>query len=280
MNVVEPHARPQGPLALYGVDVASRLLLGTAQYPSPDILARAVEASGASIVTVSLRREQARGRKGERFLELIAATGAQVLPNTAGCRTAKEAITTAQMAREAFGTDWVKLEVIANDDTLQPEVLGLVEAAAALTKDGFKVLPYTTEDLSIAERLLSAGCEVLMPWGSPIGSGRGLANRDALQSLRAYFAGVPLIVDAGIGAPSHAADAMEMGYDAVLINTAVAKAGDPVRMARAFAQAVEAGRAAYEAGLMGVREMAAPSTPVAGTPFFDLPPPADKPGSG
>ena len=280
MNVVEPHAPPQGPLALYGAEVASRLLLGTAQYPSPDILARAVEASGASIVTVSLRREQARGRKGERFLELVAATGAQVLPNTAGCRTAKEAITTAQMAREAFGTDWVKLEVIANDDTLQPEVIGLVEAAAALTKDGFKVLPYTTEDLSIAERLLSAGCEVLMPWGSPIGSGRGLANRDALQSLRAYFAGVPLIVDAGIGAPSHAADAMEMGYDAVLINTAVAKAGDPVRMARAFAQAVEAGRAAYEAGLMGVREMAAPSTPVAGTPFFDLPPPADKPGSG
>lgn len=280
MNVVEPHAKPQRPFALYGVDLASRLLLGTAQYPSPEVLAHAVEASGASVVTVSLRREQARGRKGERFLELIGATGARVLPNTAGCRTAKEAITTAQMAREVFGTDWVKLEVIANDDTLQPEVFGLVEAAAVLTNDGFKVLPYTTEDLSIAERLLTAGCEVLMPWGSPIGSGRGLANRYALQSLRAYFAGVPIVIDAGIGAPSHAADAMEMGFDAVLINTAVAKAGDPVRMAAAFAQAVEAGRAAYEAGLMGVRDMAAPSTPVAGTPFFDLPPPADKPGNG
>ncbi|MFA9443606.1 MAG: thiazole synthase, partial [Hyphomicrobium sp.] len=216
---------------------------------------------------------------GERFLELIEATGARVLPNTAGCRTAKEAITTAHMAREVFGTDWVKLEVIANDDTLQPEVFGLVEAAAALTQDGFKVLPYTTEDLSIAERLLAVGCEVLMPWGSPIGSGRGLANRYALQSLRAYFPGVPLIIDAGIGAPSHAADAMEMGYDAVLINTAVAKAGAPVPMAAAFAQAIEAGREAFEAGLMGVRDMASPSTPVAGTPFFDLPPPASKPGN-
>jgi thiazole synthase len=150
MNVVEPHAKPHEPFALYGMNLASRLLLGTAEYPSPDILARAVEASGASVVTVSLRREQVRGRTGERFLELIEATGARVLPNTAGCRTAKEAITTAQMAREVFGTDWVKLEVIANDDTLQPEVFGLVEAAAALTKDGFNVLPYTTEDLSIA----------------------------------------------------------------------------------------------------------------------------------
>jgi thiazole synthase len=184
------------------------------------------------------------------------------------------------MAREVFSTGWVKLEVIANDDTLQPEVVGLVEAAAALTQDGFKVLPYTTEDLSIAERLMAAGCEVLMPWGSPIGSGRGLANRYALQSLRAYFPAVPLVIDAGIGAPSHAADAMEMGYDGVLINTAIAKAGDPVRMAAAFAQAIEAGREAFEAGLMGVRDMASPSTPVAGTPFFDLAPPSKKPGDG
>ena len=149
------------------------------------------------------------------------------LPNTAGCRTVKEAVTTAQMAREVFATDWVKVEVIANDDTLQPEVIGLVEAAGILSRDGFKVLPYTTEDLSIAERLLSAGCQVLMPWGAPIGSGRGLANPYALKSMRAYFPGVPLIIDAGIGAPSHAAAAMEMGYDGVLLNTAIAKAGDP-----------------------------------------------------
>jgi thiazole synthase len=267
---------PQGALALYGAELTSRLLIGTAQYPSPAVLARAVEASGAGIVTVSLRREQARGRTGERFLELIAALGVRVLPNTAGCRTVKEAVTTAQMAREVFATDWVKLEVIANDDTLQPEVFGLVEAAGILAKDGFKVLPYTTEDLSVAERLVAAGCEVLMPWGAPIGSGRGLANPYALKSLRAYFPHVPLIIDAGIGAPSHAAAAMEMGFDGVLLNTAVAKAGDPVRMAAAFASAIKAGRAAYESGLIGMRDMAEPSTPVAGTPFFDLGAPPGK----
>jgi len=274
MNAVEPTPVASNPLssalALYGVELPSRLLLGTAGYPSPQVLARAVEASGAGIVTASLRREQARGRSGERFLDLVRSLGVRVLPNTAGCRTVKEAVTTAQMAREVFATDWVKLEVIANDDTLQPEVIGLVEAAGILTRDGFKVLPYTTEDLSIAERLLAAGCQVLMPWGAPIGSGRGLANRYALRSLRAYFGNVPLIIDAGIGAPSHAAAAMEMGYDGVLLNTAVAKAGDPVRMADAFAKANAAGRAAYEAGLMEERDMASPSTPVAGTPFFDL----------
>ena len=139
-----------------------------------------------------------------------------------------------------------------------------------MTKDGFKVLPYTTEDLVAAERLLNAGCEVLMPWGAPIGTGRGLANPYALRSIRQYFPSVPLIIDAGIGAPSQAAQAMEMGFDGVLLNTAVAAAADPVRMARAFAAAVEAGRTAYEAGLMEVRDMAVPSTPVAGTPFFDL----------
>jgi len=270
MNAIEPASKVQGALTLYGVELSSRLLLGTAQYPSPHVLARAVEASGAEVVTVSLRRERARGRSGERFLQLIEGFGVRVLPNTAGCRTVKEAITTAQMARELFATDWVKLEVIANDDTLQPDVFGLVEAAALLTRDGFKVLPYTTEDLSVAEHLIAAGCEVLMPWASPIGSGRGLANPYALQSLRAYYPHVPLIVDAGIGAPSHAAAAMELGYDAVLLNTAVAKAGDPVRMAGAFASAIAAGRAAYESGLMGMRDMAEPSTPIAGTPFFDL----------
>jgi thiazole synthase len=270
MNAIDPSAKAESALTLYGSELPSRLLLGTAQYPSPHVMSRAVEASRAGIVTVSLRREQARGRTGERFLELIEALGVRVLPNTAGCHTVKEAVTTAQMAREVFGTDWIKLEVIANDDTLQPEVVGLIEAADILTRDGFKVLPYTTEDLSVAERLLNAGCEVLMPWAAPIGSGRGLANPYALKSLRAYHPDVPLIIDAGIGAPSHAALAMEMGYDAVLLNTAVAKAGDPVRMAAAFAQAIEAGRTAYEAGLIGVRDMARPSTPVAGTPFFDL----------
>src|SRR5262249_6831415 len=204
----------------------------------------------------------------QRFFELIKALGVRVMPNTAGCRTAREAITTAAMARELFGTDWVKLEVIGNDDTLQPDLFGLVEAAGALCRDGFKGFPFTTEDLVAAERLLAAGCEVLMPWGAPIGTGRGLANPYALKSLRSYFATVPLIIDAGIGAPSHAAAAMEMGFDAVLLNTAVARAADPVRMAAAFRAAIEAGRRAFEGGPMGMRGTATPSTPVAGTPFF------------
>jgi thiazole synthase len=270
MNAIEPRAPDTKPLSLYGVETASRLLIGTARYPSPQVMTSAVKAARAGIVTVSVRREQARAGTGERFFELIKALGVRIMPNTAGCRTPKEAITTAQMARELFGTDWVKLEVIGNDDTLQPDLFGLVEAATALIKDGFKVFPYTTEDLVAAERLVAAGCEVLMPWGAPIGTGRGLANRYALRSLRQYFPSVPLIIDAGIGAPSHAAEAMEMGFDAVLLNTAIASAADPVRMARAFASAIEAGRHAYEAGLMETRDMAAPSTPVAGTPFFDL----------
>ena len=257
-------------LKLYGTEVSSRLLLGTAGYASPDLLRQAVEASGAEIVTVSLRRESARAKTGQSFWGLIEELGCRVLPNTAGCRTAKEAITTAQMARELFGTNWIKLEVIANDDTLQPEVFGLVEAAAALNADGFDVLPYTTEDLSVAERLVAAGCDVLMPWGSPIGSAQGLANKSALQTMRTYFPDTPLIVDAGLGAPSHAAEAMEMGYDAVLLNTAIAKAVNPVTMARGFARAVEGGRLAYQAGIVEPRDMAAPSTPVVGTPFFKI----------
>lgn len=248
----------------YGVDVGSRLLLGTAQYPSPSVLADAVRASGAAVVTVSLRRESAAARAGQAFWSLVAGLGLRVLPNTAGCHTVKDAVTTAHMAREVFGTSWIKLEVIGDADTLQPDVFGLVEAAGILTGEGFQVFPYTTEDLVVAERLLEAGCEVLMPWGAPIGSGRGLNNPYGLRSLRAHFPAVPLVVDAGLGLPSHAAAAMELGYDAVLLNTAIAKAGDPVAMAGAFARAVEAGRAAFEAGPMEARDMAAPSTPVLG----------------
>lgn len=258
------------PLTLYGTGVTNRLLLGTAQYPSPAVLEQSVRAAKVDIVTVSLRRESANARAGENFWQMVNNWGVKVLPNTAGCRTAKDAITTAQMAREIFETPWVKLEVIANDDTLQPDVFGLVEAAGELSRQGFEVFPYTTEDLGVAERLLAAGCRVLMPWGAPIGTGRGLANPQAMRTMRNYFPDVPLIVDAGIGAPSQAAQAMEMGFDAVLLNTAVAKAGDPPVMAAAFSQAVAAGRAAHRAQLMEPRDMAAPSTPVAGTPFFDL----------
>jgi thiazole synthase len=257
-------------LCLYGVSLSSRLLAGTAQYPSPAVLARAIAGAKAEIVTVSLRREAGGNRAGEHFWSLIRELGVRVLPNTAGCRTVKEAVTTAQMAREVFGTPWIKLEVIGEEDSLQPDVFGLVEAASILSKDGFQVFPYTTEDLVAAEKLLEAGCEVLMPWGAPIGSGRGLNNPYALRSLRAHFPKVPLIVDAGLGAPSHAAAAMEMGFDAVLSNTGIAKAGDPVKMARAFALAVEAGRLGYLADLMEPRDMAAPSTPVIGRAFSDL----------
>lgn len=259
-----------GGLTLYEAEFGSRLLLGTAQYPSPRILGRSVTASGTQIVTVSLRRETAQSGTGDRFFDLIRSWNVSVLPNTAGCRTAKEAINTALMARELFETPWIKLEVIANDDTLQPDVFALVEAAAELSRQDFCVFPYTTEDLGVAERLMTAGCQVLMPWGAPIGTARGLANPYALRTMRNYFPGVPLVIDAGIGAPSHAVQAMEMGFDAVMLNTAVAKADDPERMARAYGQAISAGREAYEAGLMEARDMAAPSTPVAGTPFFDL----------
>jgi thiazole synthase len=253
-------------MRLYDVDVGSRLLLGTAQYPSPAILADAVRASQAEIVTVSLRRESGRLREGQDFWALIRELGVRVLPNTAGCHSVKEAVTTAEMAREIFATNWIKLEVIGEADTLQPDVFGLVEAARILSADGFEVFPYTTEDLVVAERLLEAGCKVLMPWGAPIGSGKGLNNLFGLRALRAHFPDVPLVVDAGIGLPSHAAAAMELGYDAILLNTAVAKAGDPAAMARAFAQAIEAGRGAYLAGPMAPRDMAAPSTPVLGKP--------------
>jgi thiazole synthase len=256
-------------LDLYGVALHSRLLLGTALFMSPELMRRSVEASGAQIVTVSLRRESGRDRAGQHFWSLVRDMGVRVLPNTAGCHTVKEAVTTARMGRELFETPWVKLEVIANDDTLQPDVIGLVEAARILCGEGFEVFPYCTEDLSIAERLLAAGCRVLMPWAAPIGTGRGLVNPYGLRSLRAYFPAIPLIVDAGLGKPSHAAQALELGFDGVLLNTAIAKARDPVRMAEAFSHAIKAGRMAFEAGLMPARDMASPSTPLVGLPFLE-----------
>jgi thiazole synthase len=252
----------------YGEALANPLMLGTAQYPSPAILADAFRASGAGVATVSLRRESGADKAGQAFWTLIRDMDVRVLPNTAGCHSAKEAITTAQMARDVFETNWIKLEVIGNADTLQPDVFALVEAAGALTKQGFRVFPYTTDDLIVGERLLDAGCEVLMPWGAPIGSGLGLNNEYGLRTMRAHFLDVPLVVDAGIGLPSHAARAMELGFDAVLLNTAVAKAGDPVRMATAMARAVEAGRLAAEADPMEPRDMAAPSTPLIGKAFL------------
>lgn len=255
-------------LELYGVDLESRLLLGTARYPSPDDFTQAVEQSGAQIVTVSLRRETSGSKAGGAFFELIRALNVHVLPNTAGCHSASEAVLTACMARELFGTDWIKLEVIGHHDTLQPDVFQLVEAARILSDDGFKVFPYTTDDLVVGERLLHAGCEVLMPWCAPIGSAMGPQNIHGLRAMRAEFPDIPLIVDAGIGRPSHAATVMELGFDAVLLNTAVSGADNPAAMARAFALAIEAGRTGFEAGLLEPRDMAVPSTPVIGKAVF------------
>lgn len=251
----------------YGTKLPNPLMLGTAQYPSPAILQEAFIRSGAGVATVSLRREGA-GGSGQAFWQMILNLKTLILPNTAGCHTVKEAVTTAHMAREVFDTRWIKLELIGHTDSLQPDVFQLVEAARILTEDGFQVFPYTTEDLIVAEKLLSAGCEVLMPWGAPIGSGRGMNNEYALRAMRAEFPDVPLVIDAGIGRPSHAAQAMELGFDAVLLNTAVARAGDPVLMAKAMMKAVEAGCGAFEADPIDARDMAEASTPVIGKAFL------------
>jgi thiazole synthase len=254
--------------AFYDSKFSSRLLIGTALYPSPAVMQQAIRASGAEIVTVSVRRESAGGKTGDAFWSLIRELGVAVLPNTAGCHSVREAVTTAKLARELFDTSRIKLEVIADSETLQPDVVGLVEAAGILIKDGFEVFPYCTEDLSVAMRLVDAGCKVVMPWAAPIGSAKGITNRDALKLLRDRLPDITLVVDAGLGAPSHAAQALELGYDAVLLNTAIAKAADPVAMATASRLGVEAGRTAYEAGLMEARDFASPSTPVVGTPFW------------
>ncbi len=252
-----------------GDDVfSSRLLLGTAQFPSPEKLAEAIRRAKVEIVTVSLRRQSPEKQAGRSFWDLIRSLGVRVLPNTAGCRSAKEAIALAHLARELFQTPWIKLEVTSDEETLRPDPFALIEATQSLVKDGFEVFPYTTEDPILAEKLTQAGCRILMPWGSPIGTGRGLIREDALRALRVRFPDCTLFIDAGIGAPSHAARAMELGYDGVLLNTAVALAADPPRMAEAFRLAVDAGHAAYHAGLMPQRNFAVPSTPVVGTPFW------------
>ncbi|MEL6093195.1 thiazole synthase [Bartonella schoenbuchensis] len=255
-------------LNFYGSQFSSRLLLGTAQYPSPAILREAIRKSNTEIVTVSLRRETAGGKQGGQFWQFLKELNVTVLPNTAGCYTVKEAVTTAQLARDLFKTPWIKLEVIGNSDTLQPNVFALVEAAKILNNEGFQIFAYTTDDLIVAEKLLEAGCRVIMPWCAPIGSAKGPCNTDGLRSIRAYLPDLTLVIDAGIGRPSHAAIAMELGYDAVLLNTAVAKAGDPVLMAEAFSQAIKAGRMGYKAGILEARNVAVPSTPVIGQAVF------------
>ena len=253
---------------VYGETLASRLFLGTARYPSPKVMGDAVAASGAEVLTVGMRRQAPGEVGGGSIWDRISSLGRRILPNTAGCHTAAEAVTLAEMAREIFETDWIKLEVTGDDYNLQPDPYALVDAAGQLVERGFKVFPYSTEDLVVCSRLRDLGCEVVMPWGSPIGTGKGLLNPYALETLRARLPDVSLVVDAGIGLPSHAARAMELGCDGVLLNTAVARADDPVSMAQAFAHAVRAGRIARRAGLVPESETARPSTPVVGTPFW------------
>lgn len=260
-------------LAIHDLELKSRFFLGSAGYPSLEILEHSAKAADPGLITVSLRRElgQSAQRKNGGFWESIRDLGIPVLPNTAGCRTAEEAVTIAQMAREIFATNWIKLEVIGCQVSLQPDPFELVKAASILNAEGFEVFPYTTEDAIVAEKLLATGCKILMPWGAPIGSGQGLLHKRALKHLRERFPEAILVVDAGIGRPSHACEAMELGYDAVLVNTAVSQAGDPVRMANAFAEAIRAGRAAYEAHPMSERSIAVASTPIVGTPFWQDP---------
>lgn len=276
MQAVTPSGpRPDaggGTWRIGATELSSRFLLGTAGYPSPAILRAAIAASGTQVLTLGLKRTLgASGGQDNGFVQIIrsAATehGAHLLPNTAGCRSAREAITLAQMARELLGTHWIKLEVVGDEQTLQPDPLELVQAAQQLVREGFEVLPYCTDDLVTCRRLVDAGCRVLMPWGAPIGSGLGLLNPWALRTLRARLPEITLIVDAGLGAPSHAAAAMELGMDAVLLNSAVAQSGDPVRMASAFRDAVQGARLGYLAGLMPKTDVAVATTPVSGQPF-------------
>jgi len=251
-----------------GTTLKSRLFIGSALYPSPEIMLKSIEASGAQVITVSLRRQAPETDGGSSFWDLIRSLDVHLLPNTAGCKSVKEAVTTAQMAREVFNTHWIKLEVIGDDYNLQPDPFGLLEATRELIAQGFEVFPYCTDDLVLCRRLADAGCKVVMPWASPIGSGQGLLNPFNLKMIRERLPDVTLIIDAGIGKPSHAALALEMGFDGILLNSAVALAHDPVRMATGFKLAIEAGRAGYEAGLMPQREFASPSTPDLGTPFW------------
>jgi thiazole synthase len=248
--------------------LSSRLLLGTSHYPSLQVMSDAVQASATQVLTVGLRRLQPESGGGNHFWQKVKSLGCHVLPNTAGCHSADEAVTLAHMAREIFDTPWIKLEVIGDDYTLQPDLMATLDAATRLARDGFAVFAYTTDDLVMAQRLHAAGCAAVMPWAAPIGTGRGPMNPYALETMRRRLPDAVLVVDAGLGKPSHAAQVMELGFDAVLLNTAVAQAGDPVRMARAFAQATAAGRAAYESTPMPERSAAQASTPTVGMPFW------------
>jgi len=248
-------------LRIAGVELESRLFLGTGGLPRIDLLGPVLDAAEPALVTVSIRRTSGQGEGG--LLGALARRGVRVLPNTAGCLSAREAVLTAELAREALGTDWVKLEVIGDERSLMPDAVELLEAAGTLVRQGFTVLPYTTDDPVLARRLADVGCAAVMPLGSPIGSGLGVLNPHAVEALRAAVA-VPVVLDAGIGTASDAALAMELGCDAVLAATAITRAEDPVAMARAIRLGVDAGYAARRAGRIPRRSTARASSPVTG----------------
>jgi thiazole synthase len=276
-------------LTIAGRPLHSRLLLGTGGFPSLELMAAAIEASGSELVTVALRRLPAGGvgpggagpggagpavggagteaGSPSTLIDVLAGAGVQLLPNTAGCHTARDAILTARLAREAFATDWIKLEVIGDEDTLLPDAPELLRAAEELVGEGFTVLPYTTDDPVLARRLQDVGCAAVMPLGSPIGSGMGIRNPYNIALLREAV-DVPVVLDAGIGTASDAALAMELGCDAVMAASAIARAEDPVRMARAMRAAVQAGHLARTAGRIPRRAYAAASTPEEGRAEF------------
>jgi thiazole synthase len=255
------------PLQIADREFGSRLILGTGGFDNHEILADALAASGAQLCTVALRRLDPAARGS--ILQVLEHAGVEVLPNTAGCYTARDAVITAQLAREAFETDWIKLEVIGDDRTLLPDAVELVSAAEALIDDGFVVLPYTTDDPVLARRLEDLGCAAVMPLGSPIGSGMGICNPYNI-SIIVERAQVPVILDAGVGTASDAALALELGCDAVLCASAISRAHDPVAMAHAIRLGVESGRLARGAGRIPRRRYARASTPEEGVPAFGV----------
>jgi thiazole synthase len=251
------------PLIFAGVSFNSRLIVGTGKYANGAQTRDAVEASGADMVTVAVRRVNL-DRTSPSLLDFLDINRLKILPNTAGCYTADEAIRAAHLAREVGLSDWVKIEVIGDNATLHPDVQATVEATRVLAKEGFIVLPYTSDDIVFARRLVDAGAAAVMPLGAPIGTGLGIANETSLRMLRELVTEVPLIVDAGLGTASDAARAMELGFDGVLLNTAIASANDPILMASAMRDAVSAGRQAFLAGRMARRLYATASSPMEG----------------
>jgi thiazole synthase len=251
-------------LQIAGRGFASRLLVGTGKYRSMEQTARCVALSGAAMVTVAVRRVNITDRGRENLLDFLDLSRVAILPNTAGCYTAEEAIRTARLAREALDNPWIKLEVIGDPQTLFPDTAGLLEATRVLVAEGFIVLPYTNDDVIVAQRLVDAGAAAVMPLAAPIGSGLGIQNPANLRILRERITSVPLIVDAGVGCASDAARAMELGADAILMNTAIAAAENPELMAEAMKAAVEAGRKSFLAGRMPARLYASASSPVEG----------------